>query len=855
MKNTRFMQALFSATEEGDEELTGQVASDIEKAKRVGSVDTDEVRYDSNGDGSVSVTDKANGEVTVAENATDGSGAYDLYPAEITENLDGYLHPGMDGVTPGDQQDFDTEDAWSHLEDGVISPNLPNGGLNPYAGYEQSVEELANAGGCDECGEGNEEGRQFSVYTENYVVNQILQDQPFMERIFSEVIESEETAKVGDIKVEKLPDEDAVVVTSESTGDQARVSFDGDEMEVEELDSKEFSEDEQFEQLHVVGVDPINHVLVDAPEYDEESAQELAQDLTQQGVDGVQIFGSSEEARDYAMGLLGNLGVESEDDIESPEQAEFSDHTIYVTKYYTNNTYYMDRLFSEAANDISVSQDAIEDAIENGDEIETDDEIVTPIDKSTAIIEDKEDGDFTKAILNGDSIDFDAISRSEAKDLTAHIGKSEEAVDEDADDDEEDDDEEREYSEYDYEDDYSDIITNYDETKLFSEDEILTENISEYMIRLFNESSDSDEEDIADAIESGEQIEVDGEIITPVDKNTAVIEDKDNGEFTKAVLDEDGGVDLKPITEDEADELTEDSIVESDEDEDDDDEEEEKEYSDVFTNADGSMIASADEILTDYQVRLFNDSADTNEEDIVDAIESGEQIEVDGEVITPVDSKTAVIEDKESGEFTKAVLDEDGDGVDTEAITEDEAEDLTEDSIVEDTDEDEDEEEDNERKFSDYTGDNLLEKFFDDVNQQVAQQAMAPQQAPMAGQQAPVQNPVQDQLAGNVPVDENGNPIDPNMMQEEQPSIETIEDKAVAAVQQIQAAASEAEAAIMNAKSAPVQTQEPDIQEAQFSYYDDYEDDYEERTFSDGYDGYYNGDTLVSWLDNNTGIF
>lgn len=843
------MQALFSATEEGDEELTGQVASDIEKAKRVGSVDTDEVRYDSNGDGSVSVTDKANGEVTVAENATDGSGAYDLYPAEITENLDGYLHPGMDGVTPGGQQDFDTEDAWSHLEDGVISPNLPNGGLNPYAGYEQSVEELANAGGCDECGEGDEEGRQFSVYTENYVVNQILQDQPFMERIFSEVIESEETAKVGDIKVEKLPDEDAVVVTSESTGDQARVSFDGDEMEVEELDSKEFSEDEQFEQLHVVGVDPINHVLVDAPEYDEESAQELAQDLTQQGVDGVQIFGSSEEARDYAMGLLGNLGVESEDDIESPEQAEFSDHTIYVTKYYTNNTYYMDRLFSEAANDISVSQDAIEDAIENGDEIETDDEIVTPIDKSTAIIEDKEDGDFTKATLNGDSIDFDAISRSEAKDLTAHIGKSEEAVDEDADDDDddEDDDEERDYSEYDYEDDYSDIITNYDETKLFSEDEIL----SEYMIRLFNESSDSDEEDIADAIESGEQIEVDGEIITPVDKNTAVIEDKDNGEFTKAVLDEDGDVDLKPITEDEADELTENSIVE-DTDEDEDDEEEEKEYSDVFTNAEESMFASTDEILTDYQVRLFNDSADTNEEDIVDAIESGEQIEVDGEVITPVDSKTAVIEDKENGEFTKATIDEDGD-LDTEAITDDEADELTDGAIVEDTDNDEDEEDD-ERKFSDYTGDNLLEKFFDDVNQQVAQQAMAPQQAPMAGQ-APVQTPVQDQLAGDVPVDENGNPIDPSMMQEEQPSIETIEDKAVAAVQQIQAAASEAEAAIMNAKSAPVQTQEPDIQEAQFSYYDDYEDDYEERTFSDGYDGYYNGDTLVSWLDNNTGIF
>ena len=105
--------------------------------------------------------------------------------------------------------------------------------------------------------------------------------------------------------------------------------------------------------------------------------------------------------------------------------------------------------------------------------------------------------------------------------------------------------------------------------------------------------------------------------------------------------------------------------------------------------------------------------------------------------------------------------------------------------------------------------------------------------------------------AGQVPVDENGNPI---VEGEEQPSLETIEDKAIAAVQQIQAAASEAEAAIMNAKSAPVQNQEPDLQEAQFSMgeYGDYYEDFDyadERTFSDSEDN-----TLVSWLANETSI-
>lgn len=789
MKETRLMGRLFSATEEGDEELTNQVASDIERAKKVGSVDTDEVRYDSNGDGSVSMTDKGNGEVTIAETAEDG--AMELYPAGITENLEGYLHPGTDGVTPGQQQDENVEDAWSHIENGVVAPNVPGGGFNPQAGFEPSVEEIANGHCCEEGddnedddenedGEGEEKQQEFSVYTNNSVVARIIDDQEFAERIFAEVIESEETAKVGDLKFEKIPGEDAVVATSESTGDQAKIEIEGDDLKVEELDSKNFGDiegEEQFEQLHVVGVDPINHVLVDAPEYSEDSAQELAEDLASQGVDGVQIFNSPEEARDYAFDLLGNLGVDSEDNVGEPEQQEFSDHVIYVTKYFSNNTLFMDRMFSEAANDISASQDKIEDAIENGDEIETEDEIITPIDSKSAVIEDKDNGEFTKVTIDGDDMDIDPISRSEARDLTAHVekdgGEDEDDDDEDDEDhddydgddsddddnDEDEDDDEKDYSYFDEDederyyseeyDDLDDVVTDESYTKYFSEYETMTD----YMCRCFSDESDS--KDIEKAIENGEQIETDTEIITPVDSSNAVVEDKKNGEFTKATVDEDG-IDLKPITEEEADKLTEDTIVD-----------------------------------------------DINEKD---------------------EDKDDDEEDKEDDEKDYSYYDEDED----------------------------------ERYYSEedeyYSA--PLEKFFADINQQAQAPAAVPAQGG-AAQVIPVQNPVQDQMAagaaGQVPVDENGNPIVEEG--EEQPSLETIEDKAVAAVQQIQAAASEAEAAIMNAKSAPVQNQEPDLQEAQFSmgeygdYYDEDFDYADERTFSDSEDN-----TLVSWLANETSI-
>lgn len=809
MYNTRFMTRLFAATDEGDEELTGQVAKDIEDAKENGVVDTDEVRYEDEGDGRVSITDKGNGEVTLAEQGEDGN--YDLYPANSAE-LEGYIHPEVDGVTPGQVYCNRDENVDAHMDGtSVIAPNLEDGGLNFEAGHERLVEDLANE-------------REFSVSTDNFVVQKIFSDQAFCERIFAEVIESEDTAKVGDLKVEKDPDdENAVIVTSESTGDQAKVVLDDDEMEVTELDTKEFSDHDEdledlyryyselcegdeegcdneccddegnnfndddiddsqmYDQLHVVGVDPENHVLVDAPEYDEESAQELVEDLTERGVAGVQVFDNEDDARDYAMDLMANLGAESEDDIDEPEQAEFSDHTVYLTRFYSNHTDFMTKLFSDASEGDLDTQKDVERAIEKGEEIETDDEIITPVDSETAVIEDKNSGEFTKAVMDDDTLDLNPISESEAEDLKEDVVT-------------EDDLKEKDYSEPEiYSDEYGE--------KFFSEDEAM----SDYMIRLFSGDADGDENDIQDAIESGEQVETDDEIITPVDDETAVIEDKESGEFTKAVSDGEK-LDLTPISESEADDLTGDLEVE------------EKEYS----------IYDAYE---DALVRMYSGEADDDDMELIEAMN----------MYSDEDADDRYYSDEEVEIESYPYRSELGYGYDS-------------------------------------TGDVIMDRFFAEVTQpgmmqnpqaqmQMAQQGgVAPQQGtqwapgPNGGQiQVDANgNPVEFDEQGNpIEYDENGNPM--NAPAEQGPSLETIEDKAVAAVQSIQAAAAEAEATIMNAKAAPVEQAEPDLQEAQFSYYDDdyYDDDEEERYFTDV--DYVEvdepKDTLVSWLNDSTQNF
>lgn len=732
MIKTRFMSRLFSATEEGDEELTAQVAQDIQDAQKNGAVDTDEVRYENNGDGTVSVIDKDNGEVTVAEQAEDGN--FDLY-AMPTENLEQYVHPEVDGVTPGYQQGAMDEDAWSHLETGVISPNVPGYGLNPEAGFERSVEETAFA----PCEDGMCDDRAFSVSTDNDAVLKIFSDQAFCERVFSEVLESEETANVGDLKVEKIGD-DTVVVTSKATGDQAKVTLTEDEMQVDELSTKDggdersFSEEEQYDALHVVGVDPVNHVIVDAPEYDGESAQELMEQLSADGVAGVQVFDNPEDARDYAMNLMGSLGAETEEDIEEPVEATFSDHTVYYTKFYSARTKFMDKLFSEAECGVETSQNEIEDAIENGEEIENDDEIITPVDSETAVIEDKETGEFTKVTLDGDELDCKEISKEEAEELFEDLQVEDENAE---------DEEEREYSDY-----LNDL---YLAENLYSEYE------DDYLgDRYF---SDLDDEDLEYRLFS----DLDEEIYT-------------NDEQTKF------------FSESEAD------------------------------------------YMTAYQQRLFSGEAD--EAEIEKAIEEGKQIENDTEVITPVDSETAIIEDKETGEFTKAVLDDET--IDVTPITEDEADELTDGLEV-----GEDEGE-NEKEFSwdeaeevEFEGNPVMQKFFADM-----------QGAPAPGQGGEVMQ-LFDANGNPAPIgmDESGNPVpmeDPNAGAQDPnagaPSVEQIEDSADQAINMIQQAAQEAANQILQAKQAPVQGQEQDLQEAQFSEIDEI------------YDA--EGNTLISWLNN-----
>ncbi len=842
MKNTRLMDRLFSSTSEKDEELNQQVANDIEEAKKSGEVDTDELNFKHEGNGTVSILDKENGEVTMAEQASDGN--YDLYPAEYnpTEQPEKFIHPEEDGVTPGNQQGAPDEKVEKHLDgQGVAESNEPGN-------VEETAQEGPNAEECPECGKepcecDEDEEKKFCDST-NTVVQRIFSDQAFCERLFSEVIESEDTAKVGDLKIEKTG-ENEVVVTDENTGDAARVELSDDEMEVTELDSKNFTDDEadeygeeypeQYNQLHVVGVDPFNHVLVDSPCYDEEDAQELAQQLTEDGVDGVEVIDNFDDARDYALNLLNNLGAQHEDDIEEPQEATYSDHTIYLTRYYSDNTYFMDKMFSEACCDVDASQSKIEDALENGDEIETDTEIITPVDSKTAVIEDKDnDGEYTKVVIENDTMNATPLSKDEAVDLMKDIEVEDTDKDEDEDDDDKDDQKE-----------YSDIWCDESETKFFSENEYMTD----FMCRLF--SGDADEEEIVDAIKSGDAVDNKSEIITPIDDKTAVVEDKDNGEFTIAKLDEDEDLEVKPISEEEAANLTEDI-----------DEDNQKEYSDIWCNDAETKFFSESEYMTDYMVRLFSDEAD--EKEVEKAIETGEQVESGDDVITPVDENTAVIEDTENNEFTKATMDDEK--LDVEPISEEEAKDLISNSDIDEfskidtngdgkisleewknygKDENEfkliDKNSDgviSEEEWKTYnskekaysTGNYILDKFFAD-----AVGASAPAPAPEDDIIQARRDPNTGEL---VPID------DPNAPAPDQPqmTVEAIEDKALAAVQSIQAAAAEAEATIMNAKAAPAETEQANLQEAQFSekYYND--NDAEERIFSDS------NDTLVSWL-------
>ena len=484
---TRFMQVMFSAAENNDEELTSQVANDIEtaKASEEGSgVEDDEVSYVNLGSGKVLITDKGTGEATVAEQNEEDPEQYDLEGFENDEDLEKYLHT-IDGVTPDENVQTEvTENFEDHMTgEDVISPNLEDGGLNPEAGHERSVTEVTpEEEECEDDDDDEEEKvysvtmteeelNMFSEYCEDLINNsnsasvKIFSEPEFYAKVFSDVLDEDKPAILGDLKIEKT-DDDTIVVTDLESGDEAQVTVDEDnefvvndvqkelsdeekvysvtmteeelnmfseyceslysEEEEEEDECDEDNYGEQYEPLFVVGIDPVNHVIVDSPVYSEEDANILAQRFAEDGVEAVEIFDCPDAARDHATSLLGEVGVTEIEQVAEPQEHQFSDVTIYTTRYFTDCTEFMFKLFSETDENITDTQDNIEDAIESGEQKEPESEVITPIDDETAVVHDKDNDEYTKVTLTDDEINTEKLTEEEADDLLDNDKEEEE---------------------------------------------------------------------------------------------------------------------------------------------------------------------------------------------------------------------------------------------------------------------------------------------------------------------------------------------------------------------------------------------------------------------------------------------
>ena len=482
---TRFMQVMFSAAENNDEELTSQVANDIEtaKASEEGSgIEDDEVSYVNLGSGKVLITDKGTGEATVAEQNEEDPEQYDLEGFENDEDLEKYLHT-IDGITPDENVQTEvTENFEDHMTgEDVISPNLEDGGLNPEAGHERSVTEVTPEE--EECEDDDEEDEEkvysvtmteeelnmFSEYCEDLINNsnsasvKIFSEPEFYAKVFSDVLDEDKPAILGDLKIEKT-DDDTIVVTDLESGDEAQVTVDEDNEFVVNDVQKELSDEEkvysvtmteeelnmfseyceslyseeeedecdenncgeQYEPLFVVGIDPVNHVIVDSPVYSEEDANILAQRFAEDGVEAVEIFDCPDAARDHATSLLGEVGVTEIEQVAEPQEHQFSDVTIYTTRYFTDCTEFMFKLFSETDENITDTQDNIEDAIESGEQKETESEVITPIDDETAVVHDKDNDEYTKVTLTDDEINTEKLTEEEADDLLDNDKEEEE---------------------------------------------------------------------------------------------------------------------------------------------------------------------------------------------------------------------------------------------------------------------------------------------------------------------------------------------------------------------------------------------------------------------------------------------
>ena len=531
------MQVMFSATENQDEELMTQVANDVEAAKTEGSFEDDEVAYVNLGSGKVLVVDKENGESTVIEEDPENAEGYSLEGFENKdEALEKYLHPLNDGVTPDENVKTEVTEKVEedHLDGKEISETVP----------EVKAEDIAEGENvCPECGktpcacekkDGEEEQHEFS----NTAVAKLFSQSDLYCRIFSEVITENKPAFIGDLKIEvDEKDPEAIIVTDVESGDAAQVNINEEgEAIVNEL-QKECSDEEEFKPLYVVGVSPDTNELVDAQVYGEEEAEQLAQRYQELGIDGIGIFEDQLEAQEHAGDLLNEIGVTDLEEHEEPEEHTFSDMegvSIFTTKFFSaeSTTAFMERLYSEAEEEITDSQDAIEDAIESGEQVEDENLVITPISSNAAVVADKDNGEYTKVVLDNDELDLEKINEEEADELTKdlEVGEGEEKT----------------YSEY------------------------------EIKLSMYSEA----QEEVAEVIKDGKEVENDEQKITPVSEDAAIVYDKENDEFTKVVLDEEGNLETAHLTKTEAEAEVKGEEEKKEEGEEKEDEKvEEKEYS------------------------------------------------------------------------------------------------------------------------------------------------------------------------------------------------------------------------------------------------------------------------------------
>lgn len=390
---TRFMSVMFSASDNGDEELLNQVAGDIQAAKENGSFEDEngEMSYQDLGDDGVLAIDNENGEQTLIHN-------------EMIQNGD---------------------DVYIEME------KIPD-----YCVEDQSHPEVIEEQGSFVCNPMAE--KEFSVTSTNTAVLKIFSDQELVETVSDTVSRTEQDAVVGDLKFEKDSDTDGVIVTDMSSGDQAKVDLEGENMKVTELDQKNFktysnkgnmniigrrkvfSNAEQYEPIFVVAIDPINKVLVNSPVYSEAAANDLANKLAERGLVGINIFADPDEGRDYALQLLSGEGAETVGEEEEMEVA-YSDDTVIANRYFSDRTRFMNRLFAEVEENVSDHMDAVESAIAEGEQVETEDFVITPVDDTTAVVEDKDNGEYTVAEIDGEDMNVDQISADQAADMMADV--------------------------------------------------------------------------------------------------------------------------------------------------------------------------------------------------------------------------------------------------------------------------------------------------------------------------------------------------------------------------------------------------------------------------------------------------